>query len=227
LAPQLTDIGGVLLSSLAGIGLDLLQFLVATIIAGVFLANAESGQLAAGKFAKRMGGDRGVEFARVAGQTIRSVARGILGVALIQSLLAGLGFLVVGLPGAGLLALICLLLGIIQLGIAIVVIPAVIYVFYTASSVTAALFLVWCVVVTLLDNVLKPILLGRGAPVPMLVIFLGAIGGFLTQGIIGLFIGAVILSLGFKLYQTWVAQEAGVEGEDPDEGDLLPKSKKH
>jgi predicted PurR-regulated permease PerM len=227
LAPQLTDIGGVLLSSLAGIGLDLLQFLVATIIAGVFLANAESGQLAAGKFAKRMGGDRGVEFARVAGQTIRSVARGILGVALIQSLLAGLGFLVVGLPGAGLLALICFLLGIIQLGIAIVVIPAVIYVFYTASSVTAALFLVWCVVVTLLDNVLKPILLGRGAPVPMLVIFLGAIGGFLTQGIIGLFIGAVILSLGFKLYQTWVAQEAGVEGEDPDEGDLLPKSKKH
>lgn len=225
LAPQLTEVGGTLLSSLTGIGLDLLQFLVATIISGVFLANADSGQLAAGKFAKRMAGDRGIEFARVAGQTIRSVARGILGVALIQSLFAGIGFLAVGLPGAGLLALICLFLAIIQLGVAIVVIPAVIYVFYTASTLTAVLFLVWCVVVTLMDNVLKPLLLGRGAPVPMLVIFLGAIGGFLTQGIIGLFIGAVILSLGFKLYQTWVTQDAGAEGGDAGQEGLLPQGK--
>lgn len=225
LTPQLTEVGGVLLSSLTGVGLDLLQFLVATIISGVFLANAESGQLAAGRFAKRMAGDRGIEFARVAGQTIRSVARGILGVALIQSLFAGIGFLAVGLPGAGLLALICLFLGIIQLGVAIVVIPAVIYVFYTASTLTAVLFLVWCVVVTLMDNVLKPLLLGRGAPVPMLVIFLGAIGGFLTQGIIGLFTGAVILSLGFKLYQTWITQDAGSEGENPGQGGLLPNKK--
>jgi predicted PurR-regulated permease PerM len=154
-----------------------------------------------------MAGERGLEFTQVAKETIRSVARGILGVALIQSLLAGIGFLVVGLPGAGLLALICFFLGIIQVGITLVVIPAVIYIFYTASTLTAVLFLVWCVVVALLDNVLKPILLQRGAPVPMLVIFLGAIGGFLTQGIIGLFLGSVILSLGFKLYQTWVASE--------------------
>ncbi|HUV12120.1 MAG TPA: AI-2E family transporter [Acidobacteriota bacterium] len=213
-APQLTKMAGPLLSSIAGTGLGLLQFLLATIVAGAVLANAEAGQVTARRFAVRMAGDRGKEFARVTKETIRSVARGILGVALIQSLLAGLGFLVVGLPAAGLLAMICLLLGIIQLGIGLVVIPTVIYVFYTAETVTAVVFLVWCTVVTLLDNVLKPILLGRGAPVPMIVIFLGSIGGFLTQGIIGLFLGAVILSLGFNLYQTWVDQAAESEPEE-------------
>jgi len=210
-APQLTRVGGTLLSAIAGTGLSLLQFLLATIIGGAVLANAESGQITARRFAVRMAGDRGMEFAHVTKVTIRSVARGILGVALIQSLLAGLGFLVVGLPAAGLLAMICLILGIIQLGIAPIMIPAVIYVFYTAETVTAVVFLIWCIIVTLLDNVLKPILLGRGAPVPMIVIFLGSIGGFLSQGIIGLFLGAVILSLGFNLYQTWVDQASESE----------------
>jgi len=202
--PYLTTAAGYVFSAVAGIGLGLLQFLLATIIAGVFLANAEAGRVAAERFAGRIAGVRGAEFARVAKVTIRSVARGILGVALIQSILAGVGFLLVGLPAAGLLALICLFLGIIQLGVGPVMVLAVIYVFYTAETLTAVVFLVWCVFVTLLDNLLKPILLGRGAPVPVLVIFLGAIGGFLTQGILGLFLGAVILSLGFNLYQAWI-----------------------
>ena len=207
----MTKLAGTLLSALAGTGLSLLQFLLATIIAGAVLANAEAAQVTARGFAVRMAGDKGKEFARVTKETVRSVARGILGVALIQALLAGLGFLVVGLPAAGLLAMICLLLAIIQLGVALVTIPAAIYIFYTADTVTAVVFLIWCIVVTLVDNVLKPVLLGRGAPVPMIVIFLGVIGGFLTQGIIGLFLGAVILSLGFNLYQTWIDQASESE----------------
>ena len=160
--------------------------------------------MSADRFAERIAGERGREFTRVAKVTIRTVARGILGVALIQAILAGLGFLAVRLPGAGLLALICLFLGVVQLSIGLVTIPAAFYVFYTADTLTAVVFLIWCIIVTPLDNFLKPVLLGRGAPVPTMVIFLGAIGGFLTQGILGLFLGAVILSLGYNLYQAWV-----------------------
>ena len=98
----------------------------------------------------------------------------------------------------------CLLLAIIQIGIFPVVIPVVIYMFYTASTFAAGLLTGWLILVGLLDNFLKPILLGRGAPVPMLVVFLGAIGGFLSMGFIGLFVGAVILSLGFKLFRVWL-----------------------
>jgi len=203
-APHLTKAAGVVFSAVAGIGLGLLQFLLATIIAGALLANAEAGRVAAERFAERIAGDRGNEFARVATVTIRSVARGILGVALIQAVLAGVGFLAVGLPAAGLFALICLILGVVQLGIGLVTIPAAVYVFYVSDTLTAVVFLIWCIIITPLDNFLKPVLLGRGAPVPMLVIFLGAIGGFLTQGILGLFLGAVILSLGYNLYQMWV-----------------------
>lgn len=212
--PQLTVIGGKLLSLVAGMGSSLLKFLVAIVIAGVVLANAQSAEATARRFAVRMAGERGPEFARLSKETIRSVARGILGVALIQSLLAGIGFLLVGLPAAGLLAMICLILGIIQLGVGIVTIPAAVYVLYTADTVTAVVFLLWTIFVTFMDNFLKPVLLGRGAPVPMIVIFLGAIGGFLTQGILGLFLGAVILSLGFNLYQAWIQQAGEPEGSE-------------
>jgi len=119
------------------------------------------------------------------------VASGILGVALIQALLAGLGFLVAGVPAAGLLTLVCLVLGVV-----IVLIPVVIYLFSTADTVTAVGFLIWAILVAPVDNILKPLLLGRGVDVPTLIIFVGAIGGFLNAGIIGLFIGAVVLALG-------------------------------
>jgi predicted PurR-regulated permease PerM len=135
------------------------------------------------------------------------VASGILGVAVIQALLAGLGFLVAGVPAAGLLTLICLLTGVMQLGVVIVLIPVVIYLFSTADTTTAVGFLIWAILVSPVDNVLKPILLGRGVDVPTLVIFVGAIGGFLSSGIIGLFLGAVVLAVGYKLFLTWLNQE--------------------
>lgn len=204
IAPQVNAFGQWLLSAAAGAGLGILQFVLAIIINGVLLAQAAPGGRAAQAIGRRLAGDQGSEFVEVAEATVRSVARGILGVALIQSILAGIGFLVVGVPGAGLWALVALLLSVIQIGILPVVLPIVIYVFYTADTVTAVIFLVWSIVVSALDNVLKPILLGRGVKVPMVIIFVGAIGGFITSGIIGLFIGAVILALGYKLFLAWL-----------------------
>jgi predicted PurR-regulated permease PerM len=141
----------------------------------------------------------------LAGATIRSVTTGILGVALIQSFFAALGFLAVGLPGAGLWGLVFLFAAVLQVGI-VVLIPAVIYVFAIASTSKAVIFLVWCAVVGLMDNVLKPLLLGRGVAVPIVVIFLGAIGGFMAMGIIGLFLGAILLSVGYRLFLAWLYQ---------------------
>ena len=132
------------------------------------------------------------------------MVKGILGVAIIQAMLAGTGFFVSGVPAAGLWAFLCLFLAIIQIGILPVIIPVIIYMFSSADTFTAGLLTGWLIIVSLLDNFLKPIIMGRGAPVPILVIFLGAIGGFISMGFIGLFVGAVILSIGFKLFRVWL-----------------------
>jgi predicted PurR-regulated permease PerM len=202
--PQLRVLGGWLLSTAAGAGLGILQFVIAIVIAGVMLAYSDAGQYTAREIATRVSGERGGDIADLAGTTLRGVARGILGVAFIQALLAGIGMLAAGIPGAGLWALIALILSVIQIGVGPVLIPAVIYAFSTGDTVTAVVFMVWSIFVTLLDNILKPILLGRGATVPMLVIFMGAIGGFISLGIIGLFVGAVVLVLGYTLFMAWL-----------------------
>ncbi|MGE5714826.1 MAG: AI-2E family transporter, partial [Betaproteobacteria bacterium] len=204
--PQIAAFGRWLLATAAELGLGILQFVLAIIIAGVLLANAQGGGHAARSIATRLAGERGADYAELGQATVRSVARGILGVALIQSLLAGLGFLAVGVPGAGLLALVCLLLAVVQIGPVVVLIATAIYVFSTADTFTAVIFLIWSIFVGLIDNVLKPVLLGRGVKVPMIVIFVGAIGGFLASGIIGLFVGSVVLALSFTLFKAWLAE---------------------
>ena len=220
-SPMLKGFGVWLLGAAAGAGLALLQFVLAIVISGAFLANSAAVGRTTEAVARRLAGERGLEFARVAEQTVRSVASGILGVALIQALLAGIGFLVAGVPAAGLLTLICLLFGVIQLGVVIVLIPVVIYLFSTADTATAVAFLIWAILVAPVDNILKPILLGRGVDVPMLIIFVGAIGGFLSAGIIGLFLGAVVLALGYKLFLAWLAQDSTADVE-PKRGARVP-----
>lgn len=202
-APQIKAIVPVLLASSAGIGLTVLQFILSLLLAGVLLANTSSCVRVSRSLANRLFGDQGPEFEQLAGSTIRSVTNGILGVAVIQSVLAGLGFLVAGLPGAGLWTLMFLFAAVLQVG-PLVLIPAVVYMFATAATTKAVLFLLWCAFVGLIDNVLKPLLLGRGATVPTAVVFLGAIGGFLVMGIIGLFVGAIVLSVGYKLFLAWL-----------------------
>jgi predicted PurR-regulated permease PerM len=206
LAPQLKETANGLLSAAAGVGLSVLQFLVSILVAGFLLANSGQGAQVSRKFAIHVFGNKGAEFEALAGATVRSVTTGILGVALIQSLLAGLGFLVVRLPGAGLWALLFLISAVLQVG-TLTLIPAVIYVFAARSTATAVAFLIWCIVVALMDNVLKPLLLGRGVPVPIVVVFLGAIGGFMAIGIIGLFVGPIVLSVGYKLFLAWLDED--------------------
>jgi predicted PurR-regulated permease PerM len=203
-APQIKAILPRLLSASAGIGLTVLQFVLSILISGALLAYAQSGAEVARSLANRVFGERGLEFEELTVSTIRSVTIGILGVAFIQTIFAGVGFLVVGLPGAGLWAVGFLFAAVLQVG-PIVLIPAAIYAFMIASTTKAIIFLIWCVIVGLMDNVLKPLLLGRGAAVPIAVIFLGVIGGFMAMGIIGLFVGAIVLSVGYKLILAWLA----------------------
>ena len=207
-ATQLKSISLKLLELAGSTTMGLLQFTLSIIIAGVLMANAKGGGALVKELFVRLAGERGRDFADISTLTIRNVVKGILGVAIIQGLLAGMGFMVAGVPGAGVWAFLCLFLAIIQIGIAPVAIPVIIYMFYRADTLTAGLLTVWLILVMLSDNFLKPILLGRGAPVPMLVIFLGSIGGFLSMGFIGLFVGAVILSLGYKLFRAWLETDS-------------------
>ena len=206
-APQIAVVIPKLLSATAGIGGAVLQFILSILVSGLLLANAEAAYEVTRSLANRLFGDKGPEFQELVGSTIRSVTTGILGVALIQSVFASVGFLVVGLPAAGVWAVIFLIAAVLQVGV-LVLIPAVIYIFAFASTTTAVIFLIWCIIVALMDNVLKPILLGRGVAVPIAVVFLGAIGGFVAMGIIGLFVGAIVLSVGYKLFLAWLNGDA-------------------
>ncbi len=193
-----------LISALTNAGLGVLLFIASIFISGLFLVYADQGADATKRIAVRLMGVAGIKTVANAEVTIRNVARGILGVAFIQAFLAGIGFLVAGIPGAGLWALIGFALAIVQIGVGPVVIGVLIYAFLKLSTLTAILLTAWCIPLLLIDNVLKPLMLGRGAPVPMLVIYLGAIGGFLSFGAIGLFVGAVVLSLGYSLFLLWL-----------------------
>jgi len=202
--PQLKKFGAWVLSFAAGAGVGVLHFVLAILIAAVILVRGEESERIIQAIAWRLAGDRGHELARLAEAVVRSVSRGIVGVALIQAILTGLGMLVAGVPAAGLWALLALLLSTIQIGVFPVLLPAVIYLFYAADTTTAVLFLLWSLFVGSLDNLLKPLLLGRGVSAPMPVVFVGAIGGFIGAGIIGLFVGPVILVLGYVLFMAWL-----------------------
>lgn len=206
--PEIKVAVPVILSTSAGVGFTAIQFFFAILVSGALLANSVPMAKLTRALCLRIFGERGPEYQQLVGSTIRSVTFGILGVALIQSAFAAVGFLLVGIPGAGAWSVIFLMGALLQVG-AIVLVPAVIYIFATASTMKAVIFLVWCMFVALMDNILKPILLGRRAVVPILVVFLGAIGGFLALGLIGLFVGAVVLSVGYKLFLVWI--EGGVE----------------
>ena len=213
IAPYLKKFGIPLLSTAAGAGVGIVKFVVSIIIAGVLLANAVGGGRAARAIATRLTGERGTMAVGLAEATVRSVTLGILGVAVIQTLAAGLGFLVVGVPGAGLWALLVLILAVVQLPTILILGPIIVYVFATASTVTAVMFAIWSLIVGMSDAFLKPLLMGRGVDVPMLVIFIGAIGGFIASGIIGLFVGAIILALGYKLFLLWLNEDTQPEAD--------------
>lgn len=199
--PQIKELGSKILSGILGLGSTVLLTLVSIIIAGALMAKADSAELVARKAFKILIGKRGEGFTELAGATIRSVVQGVLGVAFIQSVLSGIVMLIFNIPLAGLWALIVLFLAIIQLPPLLILLPVAVYGFSILDTTSAIIFLVLCVIISLSDALLKPIFLGRGVDVPTLVILLGAIGGMMLAGVIGLFVGAVVLAIAYKVYQ--------------------------
>ena len=187
--------------------------LIALIIAGVFMSSADSGYKAGVQFANRIRPGKGEEFMDMCTSTIRSVVKGILLVAIIQAVLAYVGFVVIQLPAASVFAVLVLIFAIIQLPPLIAMIPAIAIVFSYADSTPAIIFTIYSIIVSMSDSFLKPILLGKGLETPMLVILIGALGGMMLQGILGLFIGPVVLAIAYNLYLSWVKQEVGTAEE--------------
>ena len=206
-APEIKSALPAILLASAGFGSTLLQFFLSILVSGVLLAKAKPAADVTRSLAIRLLGEQGPEYQELAAATIHSVTFGILGVALIQTAFAAAGFFVVGLPGASVWSVIFLFAAILQVGV-VVLVPAVVYAFAIATTTKAVIFLVWCMIVGLMDNVLKPLLLGRGSAVPVVVVFLGVIGGFVAMGIMGLFVGAILLSVGYKLFLAWI--EGGI-----------------
>ncbi|CAG9202312.1 conserved membrane hypothetical protein [Paraburkholderia sabiae] len=208
-APQLKGAALVLLETVTGLGAGLLVFFIALIVAGILMAHGEKGYRSAVLIASRISGpENGPQIADLCTSTIRAVAQGVVGIAFIQMLLIGIGFVVMGIPGAGLLALGVLLIGIMQLPATLITIPVIVFVIVTEGVSTATIiFSVYIFVAGLADNVLKPLLLGRGVAVPMPVVLIGALGGMVTGGVIGLFIGPVMLAVGYQLFWRWVKDQ--------------------
>ncbi|MBC2689003.1 MULTISPECIES: AI-2E family transporter [Pseudomonas] len=214
--PEIKQVSLALLSKLAGAGAGFLIFIFALIIAGIFMAYGESGSRSAVSIVSRVcGPDRGPSITELCTATIRAVALGVIGIAFIQMLLVGAGFVLMGVPAAGLLALAVLLLGIMQLPATLITVPVIIFVLVNQGATTATIiFAIYVFVAGLVDNVLKPLLLGRGVNVPMPVVLIGALGGMVTNGIIGLFIGPVVLAVAYQLFWQWVQDQPSVSRPD-------------
>ncbi|HEX5788762.1 MAG TPA: AI-2E family transporter [Woeseiaceae bacterium] len=202
-AERLLHAAGALLSGL-------LHFVASVIIAGFFLLFADKGRATSVALCDRISGGQGERLTQLMIATIRSVTNGVLGVAVIQAALAGVGFYLVGLPAAGLFTLVILVLAIVQVPAIIVMLPLIVWVYSFAPAGAATVFAIYAVLVGLSDNVLKPLLLGRGVDLPVLVVLIGAIGGMIQFGVIGLFIGAVILGLGYQVITDWIWNREGL-----------------
>jgi predicted PurR-regulated permease PerM len=206
--PKIGELAKYALAMVASIGGGILKFVAAFIVAGIVMAFGESGGRAcASIFARVFGAEHGDEFTRLSVATIRAVAQGVIGIAFIQALAVGLCLLLAAVPLAGVLAGVVLVLGIAQVPALLVTLPAIAYLWMSGGYGTAeaAVYSVLLFIAGMLDNVLKPLMLGRGVDAPMPVILIGALGGMAAAGILGLFVGAVLLALGYQIFMSWVA----------------------
>jgi predicted PurR-regulated permease PerM len=208
LQPKIGDLAKGAMAMVASIGGGILGFVASFIIAAIVMAFGEGGARASRAIFERVFGvERGAQFTVLSVATIRAVAQGVIGIAFIQAILVGVCLLVAGVPLAGVLAVVVLVLGIAQVPALIVTLPAIAYLWASGGYGTgeAALYTVLLFVAGMADNVLKPLMLARGVDAPMPVILLGALGGMATAGIVGLFVGAVLLALGYQVFMSWVA----------------------
>ncbi len=203
-APMLKPLGSKLLGIAGSVVFGLLEFVAAIIIAGFLYSPGPQLAASLGALLRRVFGHRSEEMLKLAGNTIRNVSRGVVGVALVQSFVAGLGFLAAGLPAAGFFSFIALVLGIIQIGPTILFVPIVVWGWIELETTNALIFTAYMVAVGLMDNVLRPIAMAHGLTTPMPIIFIGVVGGTLAYGISGLFIGPIVLSVTWALLVAWV-----------------------
>jgi predicted PurR-regulated permease PerM len=207
LQPKIGELARKSLSIVANIGIGVLQFLASLIVAGILMAHGETGaRTSRAILARLVGSERGESFQRLSTATIRGVAQGVVGIAFIQAILIGLVLLVAGVPWAGVLAAITLVLSIAQVPALLVVIPVLAYIWTSGHYGTGAaiLYTILLLLAGLADNILKPLMLGRGIEAPMPVILLGALGGMASGGVLGMFVGATVLALGYQIFMKWV-----------------------
>jgi len=202
-APQLKPLGASLLNVAGSIGINLLKFIIALIISGFLFIPGPTLIAPIKNIVGRVATGRGEEFVDLARATIRNISRGIIGIAILQALLAGIGLLFAGVPAAGLFSFLILFLGIIQIGPSVVIVPLIIWSWFAMDTTTAILFTLYMVPVNLLDNVLRP-LVARGLKTPMPVILIGVLGGTLAHGLMGLFVGPIVLSIAWQLLVAWI-----------------------
>ncbi len=207
-AAQIKKLGKIFFSAATSAGSGILQLIIAIIISGVLLTKSVESYQFTLKFFQRLSGEKnGLRFTTLARSTIRSVAQGVLGVAIIQSILAAIGLYFMGIPGWGLWTMLILVLAVAQLPPILILGPIIAYVFSISETTPAIIFTVYSVIVSICDSFLKPLFLGRGMDTPMLIILLGAIGGMMLSGILGLFVGAIVLALGYELFMAWLDKE--------------------
>jgi predicted PurR-regulated permease PerM len=202
--PQLRKAGLFLFDTISGGIGQLLLFIISIAISAAFLATAERSTAIATRVVSKFAGTQGAKIIALSTATIRGVMQGVIGVAFIQAVLALIGMIAVGVPAAGVWAVLVLVLAVIQLPPLLMLFPIALWVFSFASTVPALFFLVWALIVSGCDSILKPVLMGRGVDAPMLVILIGALGGMMLSGLIGLFVGAVVLAINYTLFAAWV-----------------------
>jgi len=207
LEPMLREAAKWLPGAFGSLGVLAIEFLLTVLIAGIMFAKGETARDAMIRFGRRLAGDRGQEVVLLAGQAIRAVALGVVVTALVQTTLAGIGLGVAGIPFAAVLTAAILILCIAQIGPLIVLLPATIWLFWQDHTGWGVALLVWSVAVGMLDNILRPMLIRKGADLPLLLIFAGVIGGLIAFGIIGLFVGPVVLAVTYTLLNEWVADQ--------------------
>ena len=218
--PKIGELAQKALAMVASIGGDLLLFLGSFIIAGIVLAYGESGSRSSRAIFHRVAGlARGEAFAKLCTSIIRAVALGVIGIAFIQAILIGLALLLAGVPGAGVLSIFALVLGVAQVPALIVTLPVIVYIWASGdySNSAAIIDTIILLLAGMADNVLKPLMLGRGVDVPMPVILFGALGGMASRGILGMFVGATVLAVGYEIFMGWVAT-------NPDSGRMVPQN---
>jgi predicted PurR-regulated permease PerM len=218
-APQLHSAASSLLYIAAGAGAGALRLFAAICVAGFLFAPAPKMVASVRSVARRLSPERGDKFVSMTGATIRTVARGVVGVSALQATLAGIGFTVAGIPGATLLTTAVLVLGIVQIGGAVVILPAMGWAWMALATKSALLFTLYMFPVNVIDNILKPLVMTRGITTPLIVILFGVIGGTLSYGVTGLFLGPIVLAVTWELISTWLeADESKPSDPQPEAG---------